>query len=58
MVYTYLPEGMNKKIYVREIFTLVKGKVYRIWYYAQENTYQKYEKEYHMIKNSYSILEN
>jgi len=58
MIYTYLPEGMNKKIYVRETSTLVKGKVYRIWYYAQENTYQKYEKEYHMVKNSYSILGN
>ena len=58
MVYTYLPEGMNKKIYVQETFSLVKGKIYQIQYYAQEDTYQKHEKELQMVKNSYSILEN
>ena len=54
--YSYLPTGMDKKLFVQETFTQVKGKVYRIWYYANEETYSKYQNELQLIKNSYHIL--
>jgi len=61
LFYTFfssLPEETNKKIFVQETFTLVKERVYRIEYYANKNTYSKYQKELKVIKDSYSILGN
>ena len=56
--FSSLPEETNKKIFVQETFTLVKGRVYRIAYYANKNTYSNYQKELKIIKDSYSILGN
>ena len=36
MLYSYLPAGLDKKKVVQETFTLVEGRVYRFWYYANE----------------------
>ena len=56
--FSSLPEETNKKIFVQETFTLLKGRVYRIEYYANKNTYSNYQKELKIIKDSYSILGN
>ena len=56
--YTFLPVGKNKKTFVQQTFTLVKGRVYHLQYYADKNTYSKYQKELKIIKDSYSIMGN
>ena len=55
-LYSYSAAGLDKNKVVQETFTLAKGRVYRICYYANEDTFSKYQKELHVIKDSYSIL--
>ena len=54
--YSYKVKELPQRLMVKETFTLVDGKVYRVTYYADENLYADYLKELQVVKNSYRIL--
>lgn len=54
--YSYQPEGSPQKQFVKEIFTVVNGKMYKLQYYAPENTYQRFLLQAGVMQGSYEIL--
>lgn len=54
--YTYLPVGRNKKMYFKEIFTVNKGRIFTLYYYANIDNYKEYQKEFEICEKSYKIL--
>ena len=54
--YSYKIKELPQRLMTQETFTLVKGRVYRVIYYAEEDLYSQYLKELQVVKNSYRIL--
>jgi len=54
--YSYKPAGDDRKWFVREIFTVVDGNVYRIQSYTRDSTDPEPIKIFHTMKNSFRIL--
>lgn len=56
--YSYRPEGSPKKQFVMEVFTITNEKMYKLQYYAPEDTYQQFLEQARIMQNSYKILVN
>jgi len=54
--YSYRPEGSQEMQFVKEVFTVVNGKMYKLQYYAAEDAYQKYLEQARVMQGSYKIL--
>ena len=54
--YSYKPEGEDRRRFVREIFTLVDGKVYRIELYNQVETDPEAQTAFEAMLDSFRIL--
>ena len=54
--YSYKVKELPQRLMVQETFTLVNGKVYRLVYYSDADSYNKHLKELQMVKRSYRIL--
>jgi len=55
-LYSYRPQGNDKKQVVKEVFTLADGKVYKFYYYADESTYPEYLNKAVISQGSYETL--
>ncbi len=56
ILYSMLPEGQAQYLVFKETFTVVDGRVYKLYYGASKNVFDKYLKELKVVKNSYRIL--
>lgn len=56
ILYSMLPEGEAQYLVTQETFTVVDGMVYRLYYGASKDVFDKYLNELEVVKNSYRIL--
>lgn len=56
--YSYRPEDVSQMQFVKEVFTVVNGRMYKLQYYAHEETYQQFLEQALVMQGSYKILNN
>ena len=56
ILYSMKPKGETQYYATQETFTVVEGKVYRLYYGGPKNVFDKHLNELKVVKNSYKIL--